>query len=164
MAYMDYIGYKGYIKQFEIVDTVWELQDAGASDKDVYNFICKHWNRVEDGNDLETLFCYLCDSRYSFSCRKEITKQLKKQLKKQIDSNGYITIYRGFNKHSRENGNSFTLSKKVAIKFSNRWGKDEGYVNKYKIHINDVVAFITARTEAEIIADPDYVIFLETLK
>ena len=86
------------------------------------------------------------------------------QLKKQIDSDGYITIYRGFNKYSRENGNSFTLSKKVAIKFSNRWGEDEGYVNKYQIHIDDVVAFITDRTEAEIVADPDDVIFLETLK
>ena len=164
MAYMDYIEYKGYIKQWEIVETVWELQDAGASDKDIYDFICEEWHRVENGTDLEDLFCYLYDSRYSFSCRQGIAKQLKKQLKKQIDSDGYITIYRGFNKYSRENGNSFTLSKKVAIKFSNRWGEDEGYVNKYQIHIDDVVAFITDRTEAEIVADPDDVIFLETLK
>ena len=38
MAYMDYIEYKGYIKQWEIVETVWELQDAGASDKDIYEY------------------------------------------------------------------------------------------------------------------------------
>ena len=153
-----------YISKHNIIPTLEDMIENGEFKHEyMYDFICEHWCDVEDGYDLENLFYYLGEYRYS-SIRMKITKQLKKQLKKQIDLNGYITIYRGFNKNSRENGNSFTLSKKVAIKFSNRWGKDEGYVNKYQIHIDDVIAFITDRNEAEIIADMDDVIFLETLK
>ena len=153
----------GYIYKLDVVPTLEEMIDKGEfSNKYLYDFICEYWSSIEDGNDLETLFDNLDFFRFNYKCRKEITKQLKKQLKKQMDADGYITVYRGFNEKSREDGNSFTLSKDVAIYFSNRFG-DEGYVNKYKVHIKRVVAFITDRNEAEIIADPDDVILLGTL-
>ena len=154
----------GYIYKLDVVPTLEEMIDKGEfSNKYLYDFICEYWSSIEDGNDLETLAYYLFECRYSLSCRYEITKQLKKQLKKQINAHGYITVYRGFNKYSREDGNSFTLSKDKAIWFSKRFG-DEGYVNKYEIHIDNVIAFITDRNEAEIIADPDDVILLATTK
>jgi hypothetical protein len=80
-----------------------------------------------------------------------------------MDSEGYITIYRGFNDYSREDGNSYTLSKEKAIWFAKRFSEDVCYVNKYKLHITDVLAFITNRGEAEIVAMPDDVILLETI-
>lgn len=153
-----------YVYKRDVVPVLEKMIDEGTySNKYLYDFICEHWSSIEDGYDLETLFEHLDFFRFNYKCRKEITKQLKKQLKKQIDTDGYVTVYRGFNKYSREDGNSFTLSKDVAIYFSNRWGKNEGYVNKYKVHIKNVVAFITDRNEAEIIVDPDNIILLETL-
>ena len=64
---------------------------------------------------------------------------------------------------TREEGNSYTLSKEKAIWFANRFGKGKGYVNKYKIHIKHILAFITDRNEAEIVALPEDVILLEKL-
>lgn len=153
-----------YVSGLDVVPLLEEmLEEESYSPKELYDFISEHWCKVEDGDDLEKLFYYLYDCRFVSSYRCEIREQLKRQLKKQMDAKGYITIYRGFNEYSREDGNSFTLSKDVAIRFSNRWGEDKGYVNKYKIHINRVMAFITDRNEAEIIADPDDVILLGTL-
>ena len=135
------------------------LEERNFSDKYLYDYICDHWCRIENGYDLETLAEYLC-------CYKSYDdyKTLKKRLKKQIDDKGYITIYRGFNDYSREDGNSYTLSLDKAIWFSRRFAEEVSYVNTYKIHIYDVLAFITDRNEAEIVAMPDDVILLETIK
>lgn len=142
------------------------LEQGNFTSRFLYDFICEYWSLIENGYDLEELCEYLIEFRYCSSCCVELTKQLKKQLKKQMDTDGYLTIFRGFNHMSREDGNSFTLSKAKAIWFANRYasmGKEKGYVNKYKIHISDVLAFITDRKEAEIVAWPDDVILLEQI-
>jgi hypothetical protein len=133
--------------------------DNAFSDKYRYDFICEHWISIEDGRILEELAWHLQQL-----INRTTEKQLKKRLAKQTDKDGYITIYRGFNDRSREDGNSYTLSRNVAIWFSRRFAKESGasYVNTYKIHIDDVLAFITGRNEAEIIAMPEDVILLET--
>ena len=136
------------------------LKERDFSNKYIYDYICKHWSKIENGYDLELLAdCLFWKKTY------DEDKVLKKRLKKQMDSEGYITIYRGFNDYSREDGNSYTLSKEKAIWFSKRFSKESeaSYVNKYKIHITDVLAFITNRGEAEIVALPDSVILLETI-
>lgn len=136
------------------------LEERDFSNKYIYDYICKYWSRIENGDDLETLADYLyCNKTY------DEYKVLKKRLAKQMDKEGYITIYRGFNDYSREDGNSYTLSKEKAIWFSKRFSKESeaSYVNKYKIHIYDVLAFITNRGEAEIVAMPEDVILLETI-
>jgi hypothetical protein len=131
--------------------------DNAFSDKYRYDFICEHWISIEDGRILEELAWHLQQL-----INRTIEKQLKKRLAKQTDKDGYITIYRGFNDRSREDGNSYTLSRNVAIWFSRRFAKEISYVNTYKIHIDNVLAFITERNEAEIIAMPEDVILLET--
>ena len=154
-----------YISGLDVVPTLEKMLEEGDhSHKVLYDFICENWSKVEDGYDLETLFDYLFQCRFYYSNKEEIEQELRKRLKKQVDAQGYITVYRGFNKNSREDGNSFTLSKDVAIYFSNRWGNDDGHVYKYKIKISRVMAFITDRNEAEIIADPDVVILIEQIK
>lgn len=134
------------------------LNERDFSNKYIYDYICEHWSKIENGYDLELLADYLFWNK-----TYNEYKVLKKRLAKQMDKKGYITIYRGFNDYSREDGNSYTLSKEKAIWFSKRFSKDVCYVNKYKIHITDVIAFITNRSEAEIVAFPDDVILLETI-
>lgn len=53
----------------------------------------------------------------------------------------YIEVYRGVNSKNREDGLSYTFDLKVAKFFANRWC-DSGRVNKYKVPIDDVVAYI----------------------
>ena len=150
----------------EIVVHVLErmITERDFSDKYLYDFICEYWSSIENGEHLEYLAYYLEQLRYG-SCSYSIEEQLKKRLAKQMDSEGYITIYRGFSDKTRNEGNSYTLSKNIAIWFSKRFSKESeaSYVNKYKIHIYDVLAFITNRNEAEIVALPDDVILLETI-
>lgn len=159
-------AYVPYLTRQMILPVLEEMHyDGYFSDEYVYNYICDNWSFVENGYDLGQIAEYLYEYRYG-DCSRDITKLLKKQLKKQIDTDGYLTIFRGFNHMSREDGNSFTLSKAKAIWFANRYasmGKEKGYVNKYKIHISDVLAFITDRKEAEIVAWPDDVILLEQI-
>lgn len=152
-----------YIEKQMVLPVLEELfYDDYFSDEYVYNYIYENWSSVESGYDLEQIAEFLIKYRYG-DCSDKIQKQLKKQLKKQIDKDGYITIYRGFNDYSREDGNSYTLSKEKAIWFSKRFSKDVCYVNKYKININNVLAFITDRNEAEIVALPEDVILLEQI-
>ena len=148
---------KHYIDK-ELVVPVLErmIYERDFSNKYIYDYICKHWSKIENGYDLELLADYLYWNK-----TYDEYKVLKKRLKKQIDNKGYITIYRGYNDYSRDKGNSYTLSKEKAIWFSRRFSKDVCYVNKYKIHIRHILAFITNRNEAEIVALPEDVILLE---
>ena len=155
-----------YIEKYAIVPIVEEmlyddyLSYNSQGYQAIYDFICEHWNRIENGYSLRYLTC--CLEQCKDNIWVNLIPQLKRRLKKQIDKDGYITIYRGFNDHSREDGNSFTLSRNIAIWFSRRFAEEISYVNTYKIHIEDVLAFITNRGEAEIIADAERVILLET--
>lgn len=155
-----------YIEKHMILPIVEEMycnEDGFFSDKHRYDFICKHWSSLEDGYVLERLAFYMEQYRYNdFRTSDIITRQLKRQLKKQMDKDGYITIYRGFHDNTREEGNSYTLSRNVAIWYSRRFSKKISHVNKYRIHIEDVMAFITNRGEAEIVACPECVELLET--
>ena len=158
--------YVPYIEKHTVLPIVKEMycdEDRFFSDKYRYDFICKHWSRLEDGYVLEKLAWYMYQYRFSgFRDSDNITAQLKRQLKKQMDKDGYIIVYRGFNDYTNEEGHSYTLSRNVAIWFSRRFSEEISYVNTYKIHVEDVMAFITNRGEAEIIASPDAVILLET--
>jgi hypothetical protein len=158
LLYPDKGIYVPYIDKQMIVCVAIELINDGSFTTDyIYDFICEHWSSVENGRDLGILADYLyqcCNWDPGIGCT------LAERLMNQLDNEGYMTIYRGYNEYSREDGNSYTLSKDKAIWFANRFS-DNGYVNKYKIHIYDVLAFITNRGEAEIIAMPNDVILLE---
>ena len=161
LLYPDKGIYAPHIYKTKVILVVIEMVNDGDFTVDcIYDFICEYWSSIESGRDLGILADYLyqcCDSSYG------IRKRIMKKLKNQMDSEGYITIYRGFSDKTRNEGNSYTLSKDVAIWFAKRFSKESeaSHVNKYKIHIYDVLAFITDRNEAEIIAMPEDVILLE---
>ncbi len=157
--------YVPYIQRHMVWPIIEEMlcdKDEIFTDRHMYDFICEYWDWVEDGNHYAKMADVLSELRYGYE-ESVIDKQLKKRLVKQIDKDGYITIYRGYNSTSRENGNSYTLSRDVAIWFANRFKTNVRYVNTYRIHIDNVLAFITKRKEAEIVALPEDVILLETI-
>lgn len=151
-----------HIYKTKVVPVVIEMiNDGDFTVECIYDFICYYWSSIENGRDLGILADYLEQCHWY---EKDIKTTLKRRLKKQADNKGYITIYRGFSDHNREEGNSYTLSLDKAIWFSRRFAKEVSYVKKYKIHISHVLAFITNRNEAEIVADPYDVILLETIE
>ena len=165
------------IRPWAVVPVVIELINDGSFTVEyIYDFIYNYWSGIEDGKDLSIL------AEYLYQCHDYVkSKILAEQLKyTSTDAEGYITIYRGYNSRNRQEGNSYTRDKRWAIWFSNRYGEEEieiydededeyyyerydenGYVNKYKIHIDNILAYILRRNESEIIAMPDDVILLE---
>lgn len=63
-----------------------------------------------------------------------------------------ITVYRGVSKKQKEDGMSWTTSKKKAEWFSQRYG--DGYVIMGKANKKDVFAYFTRRDEKEIVIEP----------
>lgn len=107
------------------------------SDSSMYDFALQSYASIEDGYGYELLFKAI--KYYGEKC--DTQKNIKKELKDHIDKDGYIIIYRGINNRSREDGTSFTLNKDVANFFANRWNSN-GCINKYKVHIKDILGFI----------------------
>lgn len=63
-----------------------------------------------------------------------------------------VTIYRGCQAGVNENGLSWTLDKKKAEFFANRFSKD-GIILERTISKNDIVAVLTGRGESEVICE-----------
>jgi len=61
-----------------------------------------------------------------------------------------VTIYRGCQAGINENGLSWTLNKKKAEFFANRFGK-EGIILERKIPKSNIIAFLNGRGESEVI-------------
>ena len=66
-----------------------------------------------------------------------------------------ITVYRGVSKKQKEDGMSWTTSKKKAEWFSKRYGN--GYVIMGNANKKDVLAYFTRRNEKEIVIEPQNV-------
>lgn len=115
------------------------------SEKVMYEFAKNSYSSIECNYGYDLLFESM--KRYisrDINIKKDIRKSLEGHIKGSI-----LEVYRGINKRNRKDGLSFTLDKKVAKFFADRW-KEEGYINKYEVHIDDVVAFID-NEEQEII-------------
>lgn len=117
------------------------------SRESLYDFLVEIYATIEDGHDaifnlIEEI--WLEDKEMVF---KKVDKAL---LKNGLKEEEFI-VYRGFNKHSRIDGNSFTLNKSVANFFANRWSKkgnnQNGYINKYKVKRCDILAYISYEEE-----------------
>ena len=61
-----------------------------------------------------------------------------------------VTIYRGCQAGINENGLSWSLNKKKAEFFANRFGK-EGIILERKIPKSNIIAFLNGRGESEVI-------------
>lgn len=81
-------------------------------------------------------------------------KELAQFLKEMADDKGYITIYRGESAESTkvQRALSWTLDRNTGIWFAKRLdSSDAGYLYTAKVHINNVIAYITDREEEEIL-------------
>lgn len=82
----------------------------------------------------------------------------KKALMQEKDYNGYcslpeeLVIYRGVGTKTNPNGLSWTLNKKTALWFANRFNNESGYILKTKIKKSDTFAYFNGRGEKEIVA------------
>lgn len=89
-----------------------------------------------------------------FLTNPDIAKQ-KKELVPNLDKDGFLTVYRGESSKSKSykrEAISWTTSLDKAIWFSNRFS-DKGTVYRARVHIDNVLAYITTRSEEEIIFD-----------
>jgi hypothetical protein len=77
---------------------------------------------------------------------KKRMQSLKKKLK---SSPKVIKVYRGVGSKSTKDGISWTLSKKVANFFANRFG-NSGEVQQKEIHSSEIIDYLTDRGEEEI--------------
>ncbi|QQE77273.1 hypothetical protein [Alicyclobacillus sp. SO9] len=96
----------------------------------------------------------------AYSHVKQITR---KKLKSKTQRGGFITLYRGAGDLSSplNEAYSWTTDKKVALFFANRFGK--GRLYRAKVHISNVLAYLTDRDESEVLVLPEDLIHFEEL-
>lgn len=90
-------------------------------------------------------------------CRSTEQKhQMIKDLKDKMDKDGFVTIYRGVSSKSTplDQAYSWTTQINTAVRFATRFS-EIGKVYTAKVHIDDIVAYITHRDEYEVIALPE---------
>lgn len=94
--------------------------------------------------------------------RTEALRELKKTIQEKELVNGMIFVYRGMGDESTplEQAMSWTIDEKTAYFFANRLGRN-GRVVRGMVHLNNVIDYITQRSESEIIVLPEHVALLE---
>lgn len=99
---------------------------------------------------------------YMFSLNKD--KSFKKNLN--ADKDGFLAIYRGTSTKSNsvEKAYSWTLNFNTALFFATRFNGEDAKVYKAKIHIDNVVDFITRRNEDEILLLPENLVEVEDME
>lgn len=111
------------------------------SDKAMYEYVTYVYQQMEDA--YEQVLPMIVELM-------ERNPQLINVVKKDIRDAGILDdeliVYRGFNDKSREDGTSYTFDLEIAKFFAKRWGSD-GYINKYKVNINDVLAYLDGEKE-----------------
>lgn len=91
-----------------------------------------------------------------FSFNVDLVSQ-KEALKEHADTDGYITVYRGEASKSKSYESeaiSWSLSKEKAQWFANRFSC-EGTLYQASVHIDCVLAYLTSRSEDEVIFDSE---------
>lgn len=127
------------------------LANGVFEDDVMYDYICQSYSRIECSYGYDRLFGEL--KQLKRQSNGLIGLKLQESLKdKALD--GSIVVYRGINSKNREDGLSYTLDLDTAKFFANRWSNGEkGTVRKYKVKIDDVVAYIDSRNEYEVLTD-----------
>lgn len=123
------------------------INNGGFSDKAMYDYSKDIYSSIEDSYGYDLI---VMGMKHYFSKDISIKEELEKALEGHLEGR-FLTIYRGINEKNRVDGLSYTLSTDVAKFFAKRWTK-KGYVNKYRVNIDDVIAFID-NGEKEIITD-----------
>lgn len=66
-----------------------------------------------------------------------------------------VTIYRGVNNPKYKYGFSWTLDKRIAYWFANRYENKESYVYECTVDRKDLICYFEIRNEKEVIIDPE---------
>ena len=65
-----------------------------------------------------------------------------------------VTIYRGVNNPKYKRGFSWTLDKRIAYWFANRYENKESYVYECAVNKEDIICYFEIRNEKEAKIDP----------
>jgi hypothetical protein len=81
-------------------------------------------------------------------------KELQDDMK--LNDDGTVTIYRGENTKSANSDDAFswTLTKKTAEFFADRFNKGGGKINKKDINPKEIIDYLPNRGESEVILFP----------
>ena len=124
----------------------------------------EYYDTIPEEQRYEILRDIYIRSEYGFSeIKKSIIEDLfeknksnKFRPKLETDQEGYVKIYRGVGSKSSdlESAYSWTLSLSIALFFANRFADSQSTVYQAKVHINNIVDYITIRDEEEILVLP----------
>jgi hypothetical protein len=80
----------------------------------------------------------------------------KKMLQDYIDTEGYLTVYRGITQQSigKDLGVSYTVDKDTALFFALRFDEPEKKLITAKVHVSDILIYLDNRNEYEVILRP----------
>lgn len=139
-------------KSYRLTFLKYLLEHGIVTMRECGNLLAEQWTRIENINH---------DVNVS---KKQVLKWIKNADKtcimdeqdmetyRSLDSE--VTIYRGCQKGGKE-GISWTLDKTKADWFARRWLREDehGYVYTAKINKKDIIAYVDARHEKEVIID-----------
>lgn len=130
-------------------DLYFELYDL-TEDKDKYQIFINIYTLVEYG--FSKIEKEKIEKIFSLKNKKAPIKALVKA----VDENGYVTIYRGEGllSASIDDAYSWTTNLSTALFFARRFTSMNARLYTAKIHLNDIVDYVTDRGEFEILLLP----------
>lgn len=111
------------------------------SDKAMYEYVTYVYQQMEDAYELVLPIIVELMER-----NPQLIDVVKKDIRDAGILDDELIVYRGFNDKNREDGTSYTFDLEIAKFFAKRWDSD-GYINKYKVNINDVLAYLDGEKE-----------------
>lgn len=139
-------------------------------------YFTRYWKQIPDKFFYDIYKEILCDVRRNNYFKElfgiQLERRVKKfnqndtvnneKLKKLLDSDGYLTVYRGHYSYYLRNTASWTINRDFALWFGKRTAllsKSSGYyLYTGKVKLEDIMTYITQRNEEEIVVPSKYVI------
>lgn len=119
------------------------------SEKDYAEILVDYWSASGIADVSKTKF---------LSWFKEANKTYlmnKKEQKKFDKLPERVTIYRGVNNADCKYGFSWTIDKRIAYWFANRYEDKQSYVYECTVDKKDILCYLDIRNEKEVIIDPE---------
>ena len=125
---------------------------------DLSNILSSAWSMVEQSNMDANLTKAQLVSLFK-QCDKSVLMD-EAEYKAYQEFPATVNVYRGLTNYNKKNirALSWSLDRKVAEWFSNRFKKGEGKVYSATIDKEHILAFFSGRGEAEVIVDPKYLL------
>lgn len=128
------------------IDKIMAFDDWIFSEPEWYEFCVYAYSKIDNYPEYQNgLIEYI--EMFKNADNEFISDSIYERLSNFIKGDS-ITVYRGFNNENLIDGVSYTLDYNTASFFANRFGTG-GYINKYNVNIEDVLAFIEKETDNE---------------